>query len=188
MFGANLCIFSQFLSATMGPSVALVSAPKMTPSFKQHTPKKEHFKLKNKKQLQWNLHAMQGHTSKSVHHRKRKMISFEHLRPQSQRSLWLMQDLFFKAMVERTLHKEMKDVDSSRLTLFYLISSKLTFVSLLDEWENTQGWKDSWQVPYRIFTRTVASIHALINFISIYEFNCVLKGDLSYASLMPVSD
>ena len=34
MFLAKKWIFSQFLSATIGPSVALVSAPKMTPSLK----------------------------------------------------------------------------------------------------------------------------------------------------------
>jgi hypothetical protein len=32
MFGAIKWIFSQFLSATIGPSVALVSAPRTTPS------------------------------------------------------------------------------------------------------------------------------------------------------------
>ena len=30
------CTFSQFLSATMGPSVALVSAPRTMPSLKRH--------------------------------------------------------------------------------------------------------------------------------------------------------
>ena len=32
----GVCTFSQFLSATMGPSVARVSAPKMMPSLKRH--------------------------------------------------------------------------------------------------------------------------------------------------------
>jgi hypothetical protein len=54
IFEANLCIFSQFLSATIGPSVALVSAPKITPSFK----KTQKIHIISRKDVQWKMHML----------------------------------------------------------------------------------------------------------------------------------